>query len=438
MCIGEAPGKVEEHTLIPLTGPTGKEYNELYLPKAGLSRADVYTTNTVKHCMTINRKPTKADIERCTNCSLIFELREVNPEVVVLMGVTACSLLEEEVDLEAEHGIPRQGNIFDWEGWVVPMWHPALGLHKTRTMREIMEDWEKLGEWLENGEWVWAIDNLEGLRHYDLIRGDWNCFGNENGLSEPLVAIDTETHGDKPYSLQFSVTPGHAKLVLLNNSEATYGVLRLLDILIKNGAELVFHNASADIDLVERLGITGFKFRDTMQEAYHLSLPQALKVLSRRLLGRKRKSWDETVTPPSLEALQMWLMESILYAQENLTVHQKRISEKTGKELKPKVVKSQAERVLTRILSHSDSPTYDPWKKLDEELPAVVPDPFLPAEIGMWPIKGIGHCSTEELVEYGCSDADDTLAVALKFEQMRKDGRFDVEEVDYDAAIRRN
>jgi hypothetical protein len=331
------------------------------------------------------------------------------------------------------------GRIFDWEGWVVPMWHPALGLHKTFKMREILEDWEKLGEWLKTGEWQWAVD-IVGDRYY--TRAESPTVVNEYFRYTVVrtfleyIAVDSETHGNCPFSLQVSREVGTGLLVLETDLEAMRRLMSILKNHIRDGTEIVMHNAPADIDRLtyhlRLFGMNEFPFRDTMVEAYNLGLPQALKTLSRRLLGRTRKSWDETVTPPSKEALTYWLGQAIILSQENRTEYVKRVSPKTGKELKPKAVKSHLESALSSLLTHTlNSPDYDPWDKLKERVSAedLV---WLKEANGEIPVKGIGHCSEEELVEYGCSDADDTLAIALMFEEMRRDKKLEVEEVDND------
>ena len=431
-CIAEAPGKVEEHTLIPLTGPTGMEFNDTYLPLAGLKRDRVYVTNTVKHCSTINRKPTAADIEMCLRCCLKVELNEVRPDIIILMGATACSLVP-EVDLEVEHGIPRIGTILNWSGWIVPMYHPALGLHETSKMGMLLDDWAGLKRWLKDpSQWGWAV-NILPHRYYNLIDADYCVLDPHPYSDERFMAIDTETHGNAPYSIQFSDLVGSARMVLLSDPVVSRWAVEFINRSIYHGTELVFHNAPADLDLVMSLGIQGFLWRDTMQEAYHLGLPQGLKALSYRLLGRKRKSWEETVTPASKDVLRQWITDAIIQAQERMTVAIPRYSKKTNKKLKPEIKKSECEKVLTSILGHVErNAEYDPWKKLVERTEEIGGLETLSGLFGPVPIKGIAHCTLQDQIEYGCSDADDTLAVALELERLRADKVGVVQEEDWD------
>jgi hypothetical protein len=198
------------------------------------------------------------------------------------------------------------------------------------------------------------------------------------------------------------------------------------------GSEIVLHNAPADILTLNKWGLKDFPYRDTMQEAYNLCrYPQALKALSYRLLGRKRKSWSETVIPPGRLCLQSWLLQAIDYAQDNWASVIERVS-KSGKLLKPKIIPSKLEHVLSSLLGHSvGSESYDVWGKLRERVSSAdlrLLEEALGQEV---PVKGIKHCSQEEALQYACSDADDCLAVALEFERIRQQGVF-VNEEDYD------
>ena len=46
--VGEAPGKHEEETGIPFSGPSGRMLND-WLLEAGIRRKDCYVTNVVKY-----------------------------------------------------------------------------------------------------------------------------------------------------------------------------------------------------------------------------------------------------------------------------------------------------------------------------------------------------------------------------------------------------
>lgn len=423
----ERPGQWEESNarkgysgygdLRCLVGPTGREWNELYLPLAGLDRDDIHVGNTVQCGADSNRKPTAKEVQICGANHIPQELEECNPEIVILMGATACSLIP-EIDLEVQHGIPFWGRLYDWSGWIVPMYHPALGLHEGSKMGLLLDDWTNLGPWLRGEGGSWPTDEL--VRDYGVCRKprDIEDYFLECPTTAPrLVGIDTESHGGIPFSIQLSIKVGTGRLILLNDKRTVIELVAVMNEVVMCGGELVFHNHPADIDLVMSLGIEGFLWRDTMMEAYHLGLPQGLKALSYRLLGRKRKSWEETVTPASKVRLYEWLTQAIKIT-ETWRDSIERVG-KRGQLLKPKLVKSKFEGTLTSILNHMlTGEDYDVWAKLKERASGMEME-CIEDELGPPPVKGVAHLSLDELVEYGCSDADDSLAVALELERLR-------------------
>lgn len=433
-CIGEAPGYDEDNEGRPFIGRAGREFNEHYLRLAGLTRDEIYITNTVQCRPDQNRKPRYSEVWGCAPNHIPGELERVKPEVVVLMGGTACSLLEKwggKPDLDAEHGIPRRGRLFDWEGWVVPINHPAIGLHDSSMMTPLMEDWRKLKEFFYSltapeeesnylDSWPWAVDRLEGKRDYRLLDSKWQVdryFGDHFPFTKLKVGADTESHAGKEHSVQISIEEGSGGLVLWENTEV---VKYLADTLRGfKELELLFHYAPADQPMFEQMGLGGIAYRDTLQEAYQLLQPQALKTLSRRLLGRKRLSWEETVTPPSKKVLAKWMRDAVRYAEENWLVVEKRTHKKTGKPLKDKVKESAAQKLMTELYGYMlGNPEYRIWDKIRER----VPDEMrfdIERALRPMPVKGVAHLTIEQLVEYGCSDADDTLTLGIMFERMR-------------------
>lgn len=171
LAIGEAPGKDEDRLGHPFSGQAGKEYNDNYLGLAGLHRSEIRQTNVMRCRPDQNKKPNKTEAEGCVHWHLPTELEQVKPEIVILLGATAVNTLCPEVDLESQHGIPFMGRIYEWYGWIVPMWHPASGLHNTTMMVPMLEDWENFGKWL-GGEWMWGIDDLHQKRVYCLASSE--------------------------------------------------------------------------------------------------------------------------------------------------------------------------------------------------------------------------------------------------------------------------
>lgn len=153
MIIGEGPGYNENKIGIGFVGQSGKELDYTYLPLAGLKRSEVFVTNAVQCRCEKNGKDIKPNYNLTDMCAINHlreELSVVKPEVVVLCGATAYSIVHPKRTLEMEHGFPAKAYIFDWHGWIVPMYHPAAGMHLTRLMIPLLDDWRRFGKWLED------------------------------------------------------------------------------------------------------------------------------------------------------------------------------------------------------------------------------------------------------------------------------------------------
>jgi uracil-DNA glycosylase len=98
MFVGEQPGDHEDLVGRPFVGPAGRELDRA-LEAAGFARDDVYITNVVKHFKfeergrrRIHQTPKRFEIEACRPW-LEEELRQVEPEALVLLGATAAKAL---------------------------------------------------------------------------------------------------------------------------------------------------------------------------------------------------------------------------------------------------------------------------------------------------------------------------------------------------------
>ena len=98
MFVGEQPGNDEDLSGHPFVGPAGKLLDRA-LADAGISRADAYVTNVVKHFKweprgkrRIHKKPNAREIAACRPW-LEAELRVVRPKLLVCMGATAAQTI---------------------------------------------------------------------------------------------------------------------------------------------------------------------------------------------------------------------------------------------------------------------------------------------------------------------------------------------------------
>jgi uracil-DNA glycosylase family protein len=95
MLIGEQPGDVEDQKGLPFVGPAGRLLIGA-LEEAGIDKTSVYVTNAVKHFRfnpsssgrRIHQTPDRIHLVACRPW-LVAELRQVRPELIVILGATA-------------------------------------------------------------------------------------------------------------------------------------------------------------------------------------------------------------------------------------------------------------------------------------------------------------------------------------------------------------
>lgn len=467
--IGEAPGRDEDANGRPFIGRAGKEFNEHYLPLAGLSRSAIYLTNTRKCKPPNNRTPKPNEVASCSNHFLPLELETVQPELIVLMGGTAASLVDtpdDPVDLEVCHGRPRIAQLFGDLYRVFFTYHPALGLHDSTKIRVLRQDFQNLRKYIDSGyTYEWSKDEHEGKEHYLLLGSDnlaadycravidrlgyLHSQGKEGartaGIHTPAqwidttVATDTESVGWKLWSWQLSIEPGVSVMGMMDDRE---GVKLYAEMLAAAG-NVVMHNAQHDKAEQVRDGIDvpWWKITDTMQMAYRLGESQGLKALAGRHCGMKMKSYMETVKPYSLEYVRLWLdcvLESLPELQVEYVTPKKR-------ERKTKMVKNPATTLFNRLsVSMARNPEYDPWKAWGRQLGnlALEVDGIKPKtkktldvekslelnywvewvkdEIGDIPAVGLDKVPVAVAKWYACRDSDANLRVYRVLDEMER------------------
>lgn len=403
LCLSEAPGENEDKLGRPFCGLAGYELDHTYLPLAGLDRSEVAIDN-VRHCRPPNnRKPSPYEIRECSSHFLPSEIEMVDPEFIILMGGSACSLVP-WLDLETHHGIPQWAKVFQWEGWVFPTYHPAAGLHETSTMIELLEDFERLKELLDGRppeemqpKDQWPNPFYREIHAEELRRLlEWH-----DPLGYQRLGIDQENQNGELFSVQVSRMPGTGWLIRGDDRES----LRVLKEEVEGGGLwCLLHNALGDMDWLEEkadIHVPVQRLRDTMQEAYALgNLPQGLKPLAYRLAGMKMRSYDQVVDGPSRREVARWLEEAKEFVLPEISekpilkrpppvtvVEEYRTKKGVLKTRKRKIkqemvevgVKYMAEKhpvqaTVLRILGHLEEgepgpgeKKYDPWKAWQKE-----------------------------------------------------------------------
>lgn len=155
--VGEVPGDREDLAGRPFVGPAGALLDEA-LRAAGISRAEVYLTNAVKHFKFTRRgkrrihdKPTRAEISACKPW-LGAELDAIDADAVVLLGATAAqALLGEDFRVTKQRGQPVPS---DLAPFVMATLHPAAVLRapdeamRAEARRDFFTDLALVGKWL--------------------------------------------------------------------------------------------------------------------------------------------------------------------------------------------------------------------------------------------------------------------------------------------------
>lgn len=299
--VGEGPGREENNRRRCFVGKTGDELSYVYLPLAGLLRDYVYLTNTFKcHWADASDTPPANVISSCAKHHLALEIEKVNPKIVVLMGAVAASLVN-DVDLELHHGIPLKRMLFGVERIVYVTYHPALGMHKSDMMQDLLDDFRNLKLVLD-GKWNVPV-NEHPTPMYARLTNKHDLTDILDGMWDLDMAIDTESKrrwfGYLPWCLTFSIVPGEGWMIREEDKE----LVSLFNKLVSRFRRIWMHNSPHDIGVLGDMGIDIDikRVTDTMGLAYRLQrYPKGLKPLSFRLAGMRLRNFEEVVTPASM------------------------------------------------------------------------------------------------------------------------------------------
>lgn len=158
LLIGEAPGAEEAAAGRPFVGKAGRQLDEL-LQHAGVSRREIYITNTVKYRPVVrslrslrNRTPSGSEVAAALPV-LRREIALLHPAVIATLGNTPLMAVltlagEPRAAIGACHGVTRGIWIDGSRYSLFPLYHPASGIYN-RALIEIMRaDARLLGEHL--------------------------------------------------------------------------------------------------------------------------------------------------------------------------------------------------------------------------------------------------------------------------------------------------
>jgi DNA polymerase len=138
--IGEAPGANEDEKGVPFCGMSGQVLEEL-LRSIGLSREDIFITNTILCRPPENRNPTKEEVENCRS-RLDQLISGMEPKVIVTIGNFATERIINKKGIRSLRGKIFSVMFNEKEIKVVPVIHPASYLYSGRNP-EMMEQMRK-------------------------------------------------------------------------------------------------------------------------------------------------------------------------------------------------------------------------------------------------------------------------------------------------------
>ncbi len=152
--VGEAPGRNEDSQGEPFVGVAGKKLS-LALENAGISRDEVYITNTVKCRPPKNRVPSTIERETCQEY-LQKEIEIIQPKIICVLGNTAFGSILGGTEITKFRGkVGRKGK----QLYFITI-HPAATIYNQELIKVLKEDIKKLFELireLKNGKQI-SID----------------------------------------------------------------------------------------------------------------------------------------------------------------------------------------------------------------------------------------------------------------------------------------
>ena len=141
--IGEGPGFYENEQGRPFVGQAGKYLEEL-LHKIGLNRTEVYITNVVKCRPPANRDPQDEELNACRDF-LERQIQVIQPRIIVTLGRFSMARYFKDAKISLVHG----NAIWVKGQMIIPMYHPAAGLHQPTLKASIEKDFLKVPDYIQ-------------------------------------------------------------------------------------------------------------------------------------------------------------------------------------------------------------------------------------------------------------------------------------------------
>lgn len=391
--IGEAPGAEEDKQGRPFCGTTGVEVDENYLRRNSLNRDLFYITNLVKCRPPMNRDPEPEEIRACSK-HLIREMQTTGPKAVIgtLGRFSTAWIMGRDLDMTMYHGIPL---LAESGGLVVPMYHPAVGLHSTTMMTHVANDFKGLAATIR-GQLQPLVDPIPNPVYREL-KELYLPF------TPPIVAIDTESVVKRVWSIQVCWGAGEAWFIKASDAMACFWLSRVVS---DPKVLAVLHHAQHDLPMLAQAGIVPARWIDTMLMANLLQdKPKGLKALAYRLCGMQMSSFKELVNPITQARAREYLERVVQFKwpkPPKVEVFDEKKQEWRWKQ--PWSMHTVAKAALNRGLKGNEVDYYATWHNNENRLQ-------VEAILGKLEAASIADVDFEKAKYYACRDADATYRI---------------------------
>ena len=437
--IGEGPGVDEDKIGRPFVGVSGRVLDDL-LARAGVARSDVWVTNLLKRHIYGNLDPKPHEVAE-DKPLLDAELAAIRPELIITMGAFATRhFLGPGATMDMVHGLLHESPARDVTHGkpILPVYHPAAGLHDTDMLASIYWDFEQVEKAFKGAlrphnptPMDTEVVPIQELAESAAAAGEFD------------LAIDTEfdprTQPPRPWGLSITHAPHTASVVLADDAEG----LLLVHALAEQARYIYIHNLLADLPVLDQL-LPHFDLRphclpgsqpriiDTMVLSYHQTIwPQGLKPLVYRLARSSMGSFEDLVRPVQLEMALDWLHRAN-QTQYPPPQEEAKVDEATGrvKFSKPWSLNRRIKRILSDWVKDPDG--VDPTKRWGNIKPHLQ-QPAIDAH-GAFPVVTVFDADQAKATQYAGEDADGTFRIApVLMYFMKREGLQDILDVDMPA-----
>jgi uracil-DNA glycosylase family 4 len=155
MIVGEAPGEDEDIQGVPFIGKAGEKLNKI-LKYVGVTRDEVYITNSVLCRPPNNRNPRPEELEAC-RWRLILEIQLLKPQLIIALGRVATQQIKGEPIKGALSQFFPENVKGRWmyfqtgthEAKLLVSYHPSYHLRSPeRAYRVTLPHWTQVKQWV--------------------------------------------------------------------------------------------------------------------------------------------------------------------------------------------------------------------------------------------------------------------------------------------------